>query len=177
MVHFVLELKVSPLKIEEWIISLLLFGFLKMTASLVFVGLLSFILYHYNIFMYGFFIIPIVISLLLTGWAIGFVIASFLIQFGVKIQTIAWAGGAILAPFSAIYYPLSILPVWAQKAALFVPSSYIFEGMRQFISTGHISFEKFLISFILSIVYLTLSIWLFIFMFKKSRQRGFGRLI
>lgn len=168
---------VSPLKIEEWIMSLLLFGFLKMTASLIFVGLLSFIIYRYNIFMYGLFIIPIVISLLLTGWTIGFTIASALIRFGVKIQTIAWAGGAILAPFSAIYYPLSILPAWAQKAALLVPSSYIFEGMREFISTGNISFEKFLISFSLNIVYLILSVWLFISMFKKSRRLGLGRLI
>jgi ABC-2 type transport system permease protein len=168
---------VSPLKIEEWILSLLIFGFLKLTASLAFIGLLSFIIYQYNIFMYGLFLIPIIISLLLTGWTIGFTIASVLIRFGVKIQTIAWAGGALLAPFSAIYYPLSILPPWAQKAALFVPSSYMFEGMREFISTGNISYEKFLISFALNIVYLILSVWLFVSMFNKSRKLGLGRLI
>lgn len=168
---------VAPLKIFEWILSLLIFGFLKMLVSLIFIAVASFILYKFNIFMYGFFIIPIIISLLLTGWTIGFTIASILIQYGERVQTIAWVGGILLAPFSAIYYPLSILPAWAQKAALFVPSSYIFEEMREFISTGNISFEKFLISFSLNIIYLVLSVWLFISMFKKSRKLGLGRLI
>lgn len=168
---------VTPLKISEWILSLLIFGFLKMIASLIFVAVVSFILYKFNVFMYGLFIIPVIISLMLTGWTIGFIVASALIMFGERIQTIAWIGGAILAPFSAIYYPLSILPAWAQKAALFIPSSYMFEGMREFILTGTISLEKFLISFSLNIIYLTLSIWLFMSMFKKSRKLGLGRLI
>lgn len=168
---------ITPLKISEWILSLLLFGFLKMLVSLIFVSIVSFALYKFNVFMYGFFIIPIIISLLLTGWTIGFAISSVLIRYGERIQTIAWVGGMLLAPFSAIYYPLSILPVWVQKVASFVPSSYIFEGMREFIATGSISFEKFLISFSLNIIYLALSIWLFIFMFKKSRKLGLGRLI
>lgn len=168
---------VAPLKISEWILSLLIFGLLKMIMSLIFVALLSFILYKYNVFMYGFFIIPIAVNLLLTGFSIGFVISGILIRFGQRIQTIAWVGGALLAPFSVIYYPISILPIWAQKIALLVPSSYMFEGMREFISTGNMSFEKFLISFSLNIIYLVLSVWLFISMFKKSRRLGLGRLI
>jgi ABC-2 type transport system permease protein len=168
---------VTPLKVSEWILSLLIFGVLKMIVSFAFVALLAFILYKYNIFMYGFFVIPVIVSLLLTGWTIGFMIAGTLIRFGQKIQTIAWVGGALVSPFSAIYYPLSILPVWAQKIALFLPSSYIFEGMREFVATGNISFEKFFISFILNIVYLTLSLWFFISMFNKSRKLGLGRLI
>ncbi len=168
---------VAPLKISEWILSLLIFGFLKTVVSLIFVATISFILYKFNVLMYGFLIIPVIISLLLTGWTIGFTVASILIRYGQRVQTIAWIGGFILAPFSAIYYPLSILPTWAQKISLFIPSSYIFEGMREFISTDHISFEKFLISFALNIVYLSLSVWLFISMFNKSRKLGLGRLI
>lgn len=168
---------VAPLKISEWILSLLLFGLFKMVASSIFLVLLAFILYKYNVLMYGFLVIPIALSLLMSGWIIGFIIAGILILFGLKIQTLAWAGGAILAPLSAIYYPLSVLPVWIQKTALFVPSSYMFEGMREFISTGSMPFEKFLISFALNIIYLALSMWFFIAMFKKSRKQGLGRFI
>jgi ABC-2 type transport system permease protein len=168
---------VTPLKISEWILSLLIFSFIKMLVSLIFVATISFILYKFNIFMYGLLIIPIAISLTLTGWTIGFIIASALIIFGQRIQTVAWIGGALLAPFSAIYYPLSILPAWVQKFVSFIPSSYMFEGMREFISTGSMSSEKFVISFSLNIIYLMLSVWLFISMFKKSRKLGLGRLI
>lgn len=168
---------VTPLKLSEWIISLLIFGLLKMLFSLIFVSLLAFILYKYNVFMYGIFIIPVTISLLLTGWTVGFTIAGVLIRFGQKVQTLAWVGGALVAPFSAVYYPLSILPGFAQKIAQFIPSSYMFEGMREFIVTGNIPYEKFLTSFILNAVYLTISILFFNFMFNKSKRLGLGRLI
>ncbi|MCL5432865.1 MAG: ABC transporter permease [Patescibacteria group bacterium] len=167
----------SPLKVGEWILSVIIFGLLKMIVSFIFVSIISFALYKYNIFLYGFYLIPIIISLLLTGWTIGFIVSGFLIRYGQKIQTIAWAGGAIIAPLSAIYFPLSVLPYWAQKAALIVPSSYIFEGMRQILFTGNISYDKLLISFLLNFIYLSFSIMFFVFMFKKSRKLGLGRLI
>jgi ABC-2 type transport system permease protein len=93
-----------------------------------------------------------------------------------RVQTLAWTGAYIIVPFSAIYYPLSILPDWAQQVAKIIPSSYVFEAMRQHIATGNVPADKLLISFALNAVYLILSILLFIYNFKKSKQKGFGRL-
>lgn len=168
---------ITPLKFSEWILSLVVFGFLKMLASLIFISILAFALYKFNIFTYGLFVIPIILSLIMTGWAVGFTIAGVLIRYGQRVQTFTWVGGALLAPFSAVYYPLSILPIWVQKIAMFIPSSYMFEGMRQFIATNTISLDKFLISFALNILYLILSIWFFKSMFDKSKRLGLERLI
>lgn len=173
----IVNIFVSPLKISEWLISLLIFGLLRMTISMSFSALVAFILYQYNIFIYGLWLIPIVMSLVLTGWAVGFFIAGLLIKFGQRIQTVAWAGVALLAPFSGPYYSISILPVWAQKISYFVPASYIFEGMRDILQTGSFPLNKLFISFGLNIFYLIVSIWFFVFMFKKSRKLGLGRLI
>lgn len=167
----------SPLKIEEWIVSAVLFGFLKMIASFSFISVLAFLLYRYNVFIYGFLILPIIVSLLLTGWAIGFVVLGFIIRYGQKIQTFAWTGAALVAPFAALYYPLSILPAWAQKVALLIPPSYMFEGMRQVIFTGAFSLDKFIISFGLNFIYLILSVLFFLHMFNRSKKLGLGRLI
>jgi hypothetical protein len=77
---------------------------------------------------------------------------------------LAWTGVVLLSPFSAIYYPLSILPLWAQKVAALIPTSYLFEAGREVISTGVLDWQKVLTSLILSFIYLILSlIWL-----KKS---------
>ncbi len=167
----------SPLSVYEWITAVTIFGALKMIISLLFSAAVAFIFYHYAFFQFGWWIFPIVINLVITGWAAGFVVAAIIIRFGMKVQTIAWAGAYLIAPFSALYYPLSVLPVWAQKVALIFPSSYIFEAMRQHIFTNHISIEKILISFAINIVFLTLAISLFVFMFNKSKKLGFGRLI
>lgn len=168
---------ISPLKVEEWMVSFLLFGGLKMIASVGFSAILAFLLYHYNVFMYGFSLIPFIISLTITGWAAGFLVASILILYGEKMQTFAWMGVVLIAPFSGLYYPISSLPQWAQQVAQFIPSSYIFEAMRDQVTKGVISYEKIIISFALNAFYLLLSIWLFIRMFNRSRKLGLGRLI
>lgn len=168
---------VSPLKISEWMLSFIIFGGVKMLASVAFSAGLAFLLYDYNIFRFGLAVIPFVISLLITGWAAGFLVASILIMYGDKVQTFAWMGVVLIAPFSGLYYPISSLPAWAQTIALFVPSSYIFEGMREILLKGTVSYDTFIISFALNIIYLLLSIWLFATMFEKSRKQGFGRLI
>lgn len=167
----------SPLTVWEWILTFMIFGFGKTLISLAFSSFIAYALYKLNIFQYGFFIIPFVISLVMTGWAGGLMVAGLIIRFGVNLQTLAWAGIYLMAPFSAIYYPVSILPSWAQSISKFVPSSYIFEGIREILFTGNISYDKLIVSFVLNIAYLALSIWFFVFMFNKSKKLGLGRLI
>lgn len=167
----------SPLTLPEWIVSLILVGLAKMILSVAFSAALTFFLYGFNIFNFGALLFPAVASLLLTGWAAGFFIAGFIIRFGAKIQTLAWTGVALIWPFSALYYSVSILPDWAQTVTHFVPPAYVFENMRQVIFTGQFSWDKLLLSFALNIFYLILAAWFFVFMFKKSRKLGLGRLI
>lgn len=167
----------SPLTLTEWTASFLIFGLTKMIVSFAFSALIAILLYQYNLFIYGLLIIPFVMNLLLTGWTVGFIVAGFLIRFGQRLQTLGWTGVYLLAPFSAIFYSISILPPWAQTAAQFIPPSYIFEGMREILFTGKLSYDKLFISFGLNIIYLILSIGFFVFMFKRSRKLGLGRLI
>lgn len=174
----VVNIFAAPLKISEWIVAFMIFGLLKTLASFIFSLLVAFFLYKLTIVpTFGLLLIPIIGNLMLTGWAAGFFVAGFLIRYGNKIQTLAWAGVYLIAPFSSIYYSLSILPVWAQKVALFIPSTYMFEGIRELIFTGSISSDKLMVSFILNIVYLVLAIWFFLFMFEKTKKLGLGRLI
>ncbi len=167
----------SPLTLGEWMLSLMTVGFIKMVISFSFSAILAYAFYHYNVFAFGPMLLPIIISLSLTGWATGFFVAAFIIRYGQKIQTIAWTGVAFIAPFSVLYYPLSILPEWAQKVALFIPSTYVFEAMRDVHSTGNFSYDKIVISFALNIPYLFFSLWFFVKMFNESRKLGLGRLV
>lgn len=173
----IVNIFIAPLKVGEWAVSFMIFGILKMLISVAFSALLAFVLYKFNSLTYGFTLIPIILSLTITGWAIGFFVSGFLIRYGQKIQTVGWMGVVLIAPFSALYYPVSVLPQWAQKIAAFVPSSYIFEAMREILFTGKVSYDKIVISFALNIVYLILALWFFVYMFKKTRKAGIGSLI
>ncbi len=167
----------SPLKLSEWIVSLIFVGFLKSCINLVFSALVALLLYKFNFLFYGFWILPFTLSLLMTGWAAGFTLSAFIIRYGQKIQTVAWNGIGLIAPFSAAFYSLASLPEWAQKIGLFLPSTYIFESMRDLLFKGSIDPAKIITAFALNILYLILSIWFFVFMFHKSRKMGLGRLI
>ncbi|MEK7106054.1 MAG: ABC transporter permease, partial [Patescibacteria group bacterium] len=162
---------------QELMISFLVFGFIKTIISVSFSASLSYLLYGYNVFDFGLYLIPFSLSLLMTGWAFGFIIAGFIIRFGTRIQTMAWAGAALLSPFSAAFYPISALPSWAQTIAKAIPASYIFEEMRSLLFTGKVEIDKLILSFALNIIYLIISMSFFIFMFRKSKQHGIGNLV
>lgn len=168
---------VSPLTVYEWITSFMIFGLIKSLISVAFSAIIAYLIYGYNIFSYGPSIIIFFIALLLTGWSFGFIVAGFLIRFGQRVQTLAWGGVALIAPFSVLYYPISVLPHWAQTVAHFVPSSYIFEALRSTLFYKPISVIDIGISFGINILYLIIAIAFFVFMFNKSKKLGLGRLI
>lgn len=167
----------TPIRISEWIIANILLTIFKTALTITFAGILAYILYAFDIFIYGFLLIPFILSLLINGWFLGFFVSGIIIRVGPNYQTFAWTGPMLIAPFAALYYPVSTLPDWAQIIAKFIPASYVFEGMREILFTGTISYDKLIISFVLDAIYLILSVWFFVFMFNKSRKLGLGRLI
>lgn len=158
---------ISPLKFSEWVSSFFALGIIKAGLSLLFTTGVAYVLYKVQILSYGIYLIPFFALLMMTGWAVGLFVTGLILRFGTRIQTLAWAMVAVISPFSAAYYPVSILPIWAQKIATFIPSSYIFEGIRQIIAGHPIDPQKILISFVLNLVYFILA---FIFM-KKSLNK------
>jgi ABC-2 type transport system permease protein len=163
---------VSPLKFSEWITSFLIVGIVKAIVSVIFASGVAYLLYKVYILGYSIYLVPFFISLMLTGWAIGFFVAGLILRYGTRIQTLAWSFVAIFSPFSAIYYPLSILPQWARDIGMAIPTTYIFEGSRQIIATGLIDMNKLVTSFILNVVYVTLSFWFLKRSFKKVLEKG-----
>jgi ABC-2 type transport system permease protein len=166
----------TPLRVGEWLLALLGLGFAKMFVTVGLSMVVVWFLYAVNILTFGWLLIPFFASLLMVGWWVGLFVTGLLVLFGRQIQTFAWAGVYLLAPFSAIYYPVSSLPVWAQTVARFLPTAYIFEGMREVLLTGAIPFEKLVISFGLNIVYLIISILYFRWCFRRSLVNGLARL-
>lgn len=166
----------TPLKISEWIGGILILSFCKLLFTVAFGAFAVFILYSLNVFVVGWAFLPFTMSLLIFGWALSFISSSLIIYWGHKVEMFAWMIGFIFAPFSAVFYPVSILPGWAQQISYCLPTTYIFEGMRMIISSGSFPGRFFWISLVLDCLYLLGAILLFMFTFKKSRAKGLARL-
>ncbi|KKS80401.1 MAG: hypothetical protein UV54_C0007G0010 [Candidatus Beckwithbacteria bacterium GW2011_GWA2_43_10] len=166
----------TPLTVYEWMIGVVVLGIAKMIITISFAGILVYLLYAVNIFKFGWLILPFMALLLIFGWSVGFIVAGLIVRFGMRIQTLAWTGIYLLAPFSAIYYPVANLPSWAQTIARWTPTSYVFEGMRSVIFTGTMDQAGLIKSVGLTIVFFLSAIGFFLFCFNQSRKTGLARL-
>jgi ABC-2 type transport system permease protein len=115
-------------------------------------------------------------SPLTSGWSKGFTTSAVILYFGRRLRMLARMAGFALAPFSAVYYPADVLPGWARAVSYGLPMTYVFQCMRAVLNGRPTPVDYLLISFALNIVYLTAAISFFGWMFRKGRDRGFGRL-
>ncbi len=166
----------TPLKLSEWMAGIILLCLCKLVITVSFGALAVYVLYSLNVFTVGWAFLPFAALLLMFGWSLGYIASSAIIYWGHQVEAIAWMIGFVFAPFSAVFYPVAILPGWAQSIAWCLPSTYIFEGMRIVLATGTFPIDYFWISFVLNIFLLGFAIMLFTTMFKKSRNKGLARL-
>lgn len=165
----------TPLKISEWIAGIVLLNLCKLLVTISFGSLLVYFLYALNVFTLGWAFLPFAASLILFGLCVGFLAASLIIYWGHQVETFAFMAAFFFAPFCAVFYPVYVLPEWAQAVAWCLPPTYVFEGMREILATGSFPQSYFWISIGLDVVYLFLAGSFFCFMFQKSRAKGLGR--
>ena|SRR3989338_379347 len=168
----VVNLFVSPLKISEYLVGGIAVAFIKMIFVTIYMAVLAALFYHFNVFTLGFSLIPFIAVLLLFGWVMGIFISGIIFRFGTDSQIIAFSFAFLLQPISAVFYPLSVLPVFVQRIALLLPTTHIFEGMRFVLTTHTFPLGHFLWGAVLSLVYLFLSCLFFAWMFRKVRELG-----
>ncbi len=166
----------TPLKISEWSVGIILLSLCKLVITITFGSVVVYILYTINVFSVGAFFLPFAASLVIFGWAVGFLAGGLIIYWGNQMEAIAWMIPFVFAPFCAVFYPVNVLPYWAQAIAWCLPPTYIFEGMRKILSTGSFDALYFWLSFLLNLLYLFLSFKFFKFMFNKSKIKGLSRL-
>jgi ABC-2 type transport system permease protein len=167
-----INLFVTPMKLSEFSASTVILGIVRILMQGVILGIIAFFLYHFNIFQFGIYTIPFIISLLIFGWSLGIFVTAIILRFGTNAQVLAFGIIFLIEPFSAVFYPVAALPHALQWIAYMLPSTYVFEGMRQVIATGTLPTSTLLLSFGINLVYLVLVLWYFYAMFAKVKEKG-----
>jgi ABC-2 type transport system permease protein len=166
------HLFVSPLRPYEWVLSLLAMSLVRVAIGVAPAALLAIPLYHYSIFTLGTPLIAFFVLLLVMGWGLGLVIGALLLRHGLGAESMAWLAVFLLAPASAVYYPVSVLPVWLQYVAWSLPSAHVFEGMRAVMFQGVFRLDHFFAALALDVVYTVFGAVVFLFAFRQARERG-----
>ncbi len=174
----ILNILISPLRIREWLAATFIYGFIKISLITSILSAIALGLYHFNLFHHlGLSMIPLLANLLFFGWALGVFTSALVIRWGHAAEALIWGIPYLVQPLSAIYYPVSVLPTPLQYVAKSIPSTYVFEGIREVIKTGALPWPYFWMAFGLNLFYFFLAGIFFARMFKSARDSGkLGRL-
>jgi ABC-2 type transport system permease protein len=166
------HLFVSPLRPYEWVLSLIAMSVVRVIIGVVPAALFAIPLYHYSIFTLGPPLIAFFALLLIMGWGLGLIIGALLLRHGLGAESLAWLAVYLLAPASAVYYPVSVLPHWLQYVAWCLPSAHVFEGMRAVMFEHVFRLDHFFAAAALDALYLLFGGAVFLLAFRSARQRG-----
>ncbi len=166
------HLFVSPLRPYELVISMIVVSFIRTAIGVGAAVVLAYVLYATSIFDLGFSLLAFFVNLLITGWAVGLMVAALIMRYGLAAENLAWGLVFVAAPVSGVYYPIDTLPNWLQHVAWALPTSHVFEGMRAVLRDGVFWWDSLAHAIWLNVLYLVAGIALFLFAFRASRIRG-----
>jgi ABC-2 type transport system permease protein len=162
----------APVRLSEYVLAAFLFGLIRVAVTLMFLCFLAWLLYHFNFFALGLALIPFIANLLMLGLTLGIIAIAVILRYGHGAEPFAWALPFLLQPFSAVFYPVSVLPEAMQKVAWAIPGTYVFEGMREVIRSGTILWPHLAWAAGLNITYLVVAMSLLLHMLNVARDRG-----
>lgn len=166
------NLFVSPLRAWEWVVSLVLMGLIRVLIGLAPPVVIATFLFDYNLLSMGLPLALFFANLMMLGVSVGLLTSGIILRHGLGAEMLAWMAVFMLAPLSAVYYPVSALPGWVQPVALALPTSHIFEGMRAVITGTGMDWGHLTAALLLNLLYLALGGLYFLLAFRNARQRG-----
>lgn len=120
---------------------------------------------------------PLSLALFLFGCflcslIIGLGVCALVVLFGTRAETSAWATVNLLVMLSGIYYPVSVLPGWAQTVSAAIPLTYFLDYFRTGYGFPAAFAHPLAAGFGLAALYLALAHWAFAAAITRSRRTG-----
>lgn len=169
----ILGLMASPMTPTEFIAGSMMWTGIQLSVQLGIMTALAWTVFHFGLLSLGVALVPFMAALMLFAVAMAFVILGFLLRIGWGATAMAWGLAGVVQPLSAVYYPVGILPGWAQALSWWVPPSHVFEGMRAVLNGGAVPWGELWIAFALDALYLAAALAFCRAMFGVLRRRGY----
>ena len=163
---------VSPLRPWELIAALIAMSALRMAVGVAPAVLLAWALYAFDLFAPGPVMLLFALNLVVMGWSVSLGVVSLVLRHGAGAEALAWTVLFGLTPFSAVYYPVSVLPPALRVVAWVLPSSHVFEGMRAVISHDVVDWGELGLAAGLNALWLAGAAALFARQFRAARTSG-----
>lgn len=172
----VINMFASTLEETDWLIASALLCTIEALLSTSICNFIAYQSFGVSLTILGW-LLPLVTGLfLLFGWILAIFTAGLFLIYGQSITVLIWAVPYFVLTLSAPFYAIDALPTWAQFISYCLPTTYLFEGVREIAYDRTMPVAYLAISFILTLVYAIGAIIFFKKMFKKSKEKGLARL-
>lgn len=165
-----------PLTIVEWMCGAVLFSAIMMLLTTITCMLFMFILYSVSMWSVVTTFLIFLPPLFFSSIWIGFTCLQIVVMLGKRGTELGFVIAWFLTPFSGAYYPIEVLPAWGKMISACIPMSYVFQGMRGYLIHQQDPTTFLIKGYILSILYAIGAVILFVYCFKRSKQKGLARL-
>ena len=163
---------VSPLRPWELVAALIGMSVIRMLGGVLPAILLAWGLYADNLFALGPILVLFFANLMIMGWWVALGVVSLILRHGAGAEALAWSVLFGLTPFSAVFYPVAVLPVALRPVALALPSAHVFEGMRAVLLHNQIAWDHMAWAVGLNVVWTLAAALVFARQFRAARVRG-----
>jgi ABC-2 type transport system permease protein len=163
---------VSPLRPFELVLALIGLSIIRMVLGVLPAMLLAWGFYAFNLFTLGPVLVLFFINLMIMGWAVALGVVSLVLRHGTGAEPLAWGVLFGLTPFSAVFYPVSVLPAFIRPLAYALPTTHVFEGMRAALLQGVIRWDHMAAALALNVVWMVAAAVLFSRQFHAARVNG-----
>jgi ABC-2 type transport system permease protein len=165
-----------PLRITDWMAGVIVFAAITVACTSLVSLSVIYALYDVSLVSivstYVLFLPPLFFSAI---W-LGFTCLQIVVTFGKRGVELGFVLGWFFLPFSGAYYPIDVLPSWAQSFSKLIPMSYIFTGMREYVMKQQDPTIYLIKGTVLSILYASFALLFFVYCFNRAKRKGLARL-
>ena len=163
---------VSPLRPWEMIAALLGMSAIRMVCGVLPAAILAWALYAFDLLDVGPALPLFVAALMVMGWAVALLVMAVILRHGQGAEAFSWSVTFGLAPLSAVFYPVAVLPPAVRWVAFLLPSSHAFEGMRAALAGHAVPWGELGWAFGLDVVWVAAAVAVFAGQFTAARRSG-----
>jgi len=172
----IVNLASTPLELSEWLLGNIILGLAKSVFVIFLSSSITYIIFGFNMWHLGIGLLPIILLIICSGLILGIFLTGILLWGGQQIAVLTWSIPYLILTFSAPFYSVELLPVCLQYIVKLLPTTHIFESLRELIRTEMLPQKTILISLVLNVMYLTAALIFCFRMFNRSKTRGLAQL-
>ncbi len=162
----------TPLRPTAYVIDLMLLSLARMTIAMLPCVFLAKVFFGYWLPSLGLPLFGFALNLIMAGWWFGLLIVAMLLRYGPSAEWFGWMAIALISPFVAVYYPVSVLPDWLHAVSWALPPTYVFEAMRALVNEKELRVDYMLIPFVLNLAYLAMALTVYLRTFEAARRKS-----